>query len=288
LLGFTVWTDRASAAAEEVVDYAAASRWMATHVPPRETLFHPGYDEFDTLFFHDPRRRFLFGIDPGFFLAADRERYALWSRLVHGQVPDAWEPIRQTFHCRWVFLPARYVSLRRLIDRDPRFEQRYRDHDCGIYAVRDDPGFRGDWTVSGWYPDPGRTWMQTPPTPGERKVVLHGVSGFVDLRRALGIPPNLRDVCAVAETHLDATPGLPLTVEVATDDEVRLQWDAGEIVERSPYRDPLKPIELGQLSSAPPGPEGITARGTPLGPSTALRISTCQVGSDFGFLLLPR
>ena len=288
LLALTLRIDRAAAASEEVVDYAAASRWMEKNVPPGETLFHPGYDEFDALFFHDPRRRFLFGIDPGFFLAASKERYALWSELVHGEVADAWEPIRHTFRCRWVFLPRRYVSLRRLIDRDPRFVQRYRDRDCGIYTVADDPGFRGDWTVRGWFPDPGRTWMQTPPQPGRKTVTLRGVSGFLDLRRALGIPPGLRDVCALAETDLSASPEAALVLEVATDDEVRLEWDAGSIVQRSPYRDPPKPIDLSHLAEVPSEREGITAKGIALSPSTSLRISVCQVGSDLGFVLLPR
>jgi hypothetical protein len=268
-----------------VVDYAAASDWMERHVPPGETLFHPGYDEFDALFFRDPRRRFLFGIDPGFFLAASRERYALWSRLVHGEVPDAWEPIRRTFRCRWVFLPTRYVSLRRLIDRDPRFEQRYRDGDCGVYAVRDDPGFRGDWKVSGWYPDPARTWMQAPPPPGEKRIELRDASGFLDLRRILGIPPGVRDVCAVAETRLTTVPGTPVEVLVATDDAVRVQWSAGAIVERAPGQEP--PLDVAHLPGVPVS-ESVTLRGIAQEAATPLRISACQVGSDFGFVLLLR
>jgi hypothetical protein len=75
---------------------------------------------------------------------------------------------------------------------------------------------------------------------------------------------------------------------VATDDEVRLEWEAGYIVLRSPYRDPPAPLDLANLSASTQWTEGITARGTAVGASTALRISVCQVGSDLGFVLLPR
>jgi hypothetical protein len=286
LLGLAVREDRAAAATENVVDYAAASAWMEAHVPQGDTLFHPGYDEFDVLFFHDPRRRFLFGIDPGFFLAADRERYALWSRLVHGEMPDAWEAIRRTFRCRWVFLPARYVSLRRLLDRDPRFVPRYRDPDCGIYEVADDRGFVGNWRLFGPYPDAGRRWIDDPPDSEGQAVDLHAVSGYLDLRQLLAVPPGVRDVCAVAETRLESPMGTPLEVEMTTDDAVRLTWSAGRGVVRTPYLEP--PFDLGKLGPGPPGPEGITARGTAVATQTPVRIAICQVGSDFGFVLLLR
>jgi hypothetical protein len=294
LLVFSVQVDRAAAASEEVVDYAAASAWMAENVPPGDTLFHPGYDEFDVLFFHDPRRRFLFGIDPGFFLAANRDRYALWSRVVHGAMADAWQPIRRTFGCRWVFLPSRYVSLRALLDRDPRFVPRYRDRDCGIYELEDDRGHAGDWTVRGWFPDPGRKFMDAPPPATGKRVVLRDVSGFVDLRRALSIPPAVHDVCAVAETSITAAPGSALQLEVATDDEVRLMWDGGPIVERSPYRNPPPgtpggpPLDLSSLSGAPRGPDSVVVRGVATAPRTRLQVAACQVGADFGFVVRRR
>jgi hypothetical protein len=286
LLVFTVRLDREAAAAEQVEDYAAASSWMSEHVPLTATLFHPAFDEFAPLYFHEPKRRFLTGMDPTFFMAANRERFDLWGQVVRGQVRDAWEPIRHTFDSRWVFLPRRFVSLRRLLERDPRFVERYRDREAAIYEAADDPGYVGDWTVRGWVEDPTRTWLAGSDGPvASQERELQGISGFLDLRRALGIPWGKRDVCAIAETQVPSTPGAPLTLELFTDDEVRLTWDAGEPLERSPYRDPPAPLNLADLGRVRDGIQVLRAEGTARGPQTAVRIATCQVGDEFGFVV---
>mgnify|MGYP001032690051 CR=1 FL=1 len=292
LLAWSVSANRRAAAAEVAEDYGPVSRWMAERVPHADTLFHPGYDEFGPLFFHDPGRRFLIGLDPAYFRATDEARFRLWGRIARGELADAWEPIRRTFGCRWVFLPARFVSLRRILERDPRFERVYADGEASVYAVSDDPGHVGAWTVRGPFPDPSRSlWAEGMPEAAGDGGGTASVTGFLDFRSVLSIPASLGDVCAVAETTLEAAPGSRLEIAVTTDDAVRVIAGSSIVIERSPWVDPfpgtpggpaLDLADLGSLRRAVPTHRAEVVAGQGRVP---LRVEACAHGRDFGFFL---
>ncbi len=291
LLGWSVSANRRAAAAETAEDYGPVSRWMAEHVPHGDTLFHPGYDEFGPLFFHDTGRRFLIGLDPAYFRATDETRFRLWGRIARGELADVWEPIRKTFGCRWVFLPARFVSLRRILERDPRFERVYGDREASVYAVADDPGYVGDWTVRGPFPDPRRSlWTEGMPAGGDRGKTVR-VSGFLDFRSILGIPASVQDVCAVAETTLDAPAGSRLEIAVTSDDAVRVIAGSSVLIERSPWLDPPPgtpggpALDLAALGSRRRAAPTYRAEIAGAGDRILLRVESCAKGGDFGFFL---
>lgn len=120
-LGLTWRSDRAAARAEEPPAYLEAGAWMKEHVPPGETVFNMGWDEFPELFYADGTHRYVIGQDATFMWVTDRARTRLWADLPHGRVADPYEAIHGTFGCRWLFLPARYVTFTNQIAGDPRF-----------------------------------------------------------------------------------------------------------------------------------------------------------------------
>ena len=121
ILARTWASDHAAARDEDPPQYLAASAWIKENVPAGETIFHMGWDEFPELFYADGTHHYLVGNDPTYMWVTSPERTLLWTRIAHGEGDDLYEAIRGTFGCRWVFLPARYVSFSRRIEGDPRF-----------------------------------------------------------------------------------------------------------------------------------------------------------------------
>ena len=132
-------SDRAAARDEDPPQYLEASAWMKENVPPGETIFHMGWDEFPELFYADGTHHYLVGNDPTFMWVTDRERTLLWTRIAHGQGDDLYGAIRNTFGCRWVFLPARYVSFSRRIEGDPRFRVVWGNLFTSVVHLEDPP-----------------------------------------------------------------------------------------------------------------------------------------------------
>lgn len=117
----TFTADRAAAAEEDPPAYLEASAWMKDHVASGETIFNMGWDEFPELFYADGTHRYIIGQDPTFLWVTSPERALLWTRIPKGEVDDLYAAIHGTFHCRWVFVPARYVTFTRRIQGDARF-----------------------------------------------------------------------------------------------------------------------------------------------------------------------
>ncbi|HEX4823939.1 MAG TPA: hypothetical protein VFV19_06475 [Candidatus Polarisedimenticolaceae bacterium] len=131
--------DRAAAADEDPPQYLEASAWIKDHVPPGETIFHLGWDEFPELFYADGTHHYLVGMDPTYMWVTSRERTLLWTQIARGQAEDLYGAIRNTFGCRWVFLPARYVTFSRRIEGDPRFHVVWANLFTSVVHLEDPP-----------------------------------------------------------------------------------------------------------------------------------------------------
>ena len=252
---------RVAAAMEDPPEWREAGRWMRANVPAGETIFHLGWDEFPQLFFEDTTHRYLIGQDATFFWETNPERCRLWAALAHGQVDDAWSPVRETFGAKWAFVPRRYRSFLHLVRRDPRFTEAWSDANAVVFRVDDDGA-----TVAGWEVSTG---------PGVPPVGC-SAGRFVDLARA-----GAAGDCATATTTLDGGAGSAV-LGVTTDDEITVSINGAPVYDRSPRR----PVSLSHLlDGASPGRSEIEVPVVLQPGENRIEVDSCRSGDDFGFIL---
>jgi hypothetical protein len=290
----TVAADSTSAAAEDPPEYIAAGEWIRANVPAGETIFHLGWDEFPELFFADETHHYLIGQDATFMWVTDPERTRLWTSIAYGHAPDMYAAIRDTFRCRYAFIPSHFVTFLKQARRDPRFVPRFRNVSTTVFELTDRRELVRDWTVTGGWPDPARRLFEEPlgTEPAAPAVPIHGADGFVNIDLALKLPPLLTDVCAVATATYDAGAARDETLGITSDDAVRVYVNGVAAYERSPYLHPAPgmpggpPLSLSDLAGSP---EGIVERTFTVrwraGPN-AIAVKTCRYGDDFGFALM--
>jgi hypothetical protein len=263
-----------SAALEDPPRWRAAARWMKANVPPEETIFHLGWDEFPELFFEDTTHRYLIGQDATFFWVTDPARCRLWASLARGDAADAWPPVRETFGARWAFVPRRYRSFLALIRRDPRFSWAWSDSDAIVFRVDDDGAVVSGWEVSRWR----RRGEETSPAPP----VGCSTAGYVDLARASDLPRGIADACAAATTTIVSDAGGAARLGITTDDDVIIRLNGAPVFERSPSR----PRSLEQVLDAPAtGSAEIAVPVTLRAGENRVDVDSCRAGDDFGFML---
>lgn len=286
-------------------EYAGSCEWMGANVPPGETIFHLDWDEFPQLFFFNPQFRYLVGLDPSFMYLTNPSRWRLWNDIAHGEVEDPYTPIRETFHSKWVLADSAAEEFHALARRDPRFFLKYEDDVASVFFLAGGYEFVEPWSLRGWYPDPERRLYDlmiapepgaAPGGPGAMGAGAAGVEvaskgGFVDLRRALTIPPTIADVCGVARSVLVAPRAMDVQIGITTDDEVRV-WIGGELAwSHSPFRTPppgspgTEPVTLDELiDSRSHVEERLQAARLHAGDNEVL-VKVCQWGKDLGFYL---
>jgi hypothetical protein len=289
----TVAQNRAAAKQEEPPEYLEAGAWMKENVPGGETIFNLGWDEFPQLFFADSTHNYLIGQDATFMWVTDPERTRLWARIARGSVPDLYAPIRGTFRCRWVFVPSRYATFLKLARRDPRFAARYRDASNTVFELTENRPLVRDWTLTGYWPDPARRLFETPlgTEPRGETVEVRGVEGFVDLDRALAVPPAVNDACGVATATYRSGATEGATLGITSDDELRLYVNGNAVYEQSPFRHPAPGMPGGPPLAMSALTEGAGALGERIVSVTwrsgtnTIAVKTCRYGDDFGFVL---
>jgi hypothetical protein len=290
----TVADNRAAAAAEDPPLHLEAGTWMKANIPAGATVFNLGWDEFPQLFFADGTHNYIIGQDPTFMWATDPDRTMLWARIGHGAVPDVYAPIHETFHCKYVFVPSRYVTFLRMARRDPRFVARYRDATTTVFELADRNALVRDWDVTGPWPDPSRRLFDGPlgSEPPARTVAVRNIDGFLDLEYALAVPPTWTDVCAVATGTLDAGETFDATLGITTDDAIRVSVNGATIYEHSPYLHPAPgtpggpPLALSALAEGRGGLEEKTVAVRWTQGANTIAVKTCRYGDDFGFYLM--
>lgn len=115
-----------------------AARFLASHTAPGEVVFHGGWAEFAPLFFFNHHNRYLYGLDPYFFVEYDPRRYVDYRRVVAGDDADPVAAITGRFGSRWVLLVARPESMRlaRQLGADRRARVAWRDDKVLIFVLQ--------------------------------------------------------------------------------------------------------------------------------------------------------
>ena len=129
--------------------YRAGMEWVSRNVPPGELLYNADWDDFPKLFFYDPHRPYVAGLDPTYLLDRDRELMGHYERIGKGEEENPGPIIREKFclgegaerRCaRYVFMDHEHEGFYNNALDSGWFEVAYEDEDCAILRVRDAKG----------------------------------------------------------------------------------------------------------------------------------------------------
>lgn len=124
---------------------AALGREAATG----DVVFHTRWVYFPQLLFYAPAQYYLVGSDPMLMLAHGDQYLDIWRSLRRGKLADTFPFVRGLFGSRWLLADSDQEQLLRRVERDPRFECRFRGPNLTLYALRDlELGFIDDWMVA--------------------------------------------------------------------------------------------------------------------------------------------
>jgi hypothetical protein len=129
--------------------YRRGMEWITKNVPAGEPVFNSDWDDFPKLFFYDPTRPFIAGLDPTYLLDRDRELMRHYERIGRGEEEDPGPIIREKFcvgegdarRCaRYVITDHEHGDMFDHMLDSGWFEVAYEDEDCSVLRLRDQKG----------------------------------------------------------------------------------------------------------------------------------------------------
>ncbi len=129
--------------------YRAGMEWITKNVPKGELVYNADWDDFPKLFFYDPTRPFVAGLDPTYLLDRNKELMEHYERIGTGKEEDPGPIIREKFclgegdarRCaRYVFMDHEHEAFFNNALDSGWFEVAYEDDDCSILRIRDEKG----------------------------------------------------------------------------------------------------------------------------------------------------
>jgi hypothetical protein len=130
-------------------NYRRGMEWVGRNVPAGELLYNADWDDFPKLFFYDPHRPYVAGLDPTYLLDRDRELMGHYERIGKGEEENPGPIIREKFclgegearRCaRYVFMDREHEGFYNNALDSGWFEVAYEDEDCSILRIRDAKG----------------------------------------------------------------------------------------------------------------------------------------------------
>ncbi|HYE14233.1 MAG TPA: hypothetical protein VD968_07330 [Pyrinomonadaceae bacterium] len=129
--------------------YRGGMEWISKNVPAGEPVFNSDWDDFPKLFFYDPQRPFIAGLDPTYLLDRDPELMRHYERIGRGEEENPGPIIREKFcvgegearRCaRYVITDHEHEPFYNNALDSGWFDEVYADDDCAILRVRDEQG----------------------------------------------------------------------------------------------------------------------------------------------------
>jgi hypothetical protein len=117
--------------------YRAGAEWIRAHAPAGEIVYNVNWDDFPKLFYYDPSRPYVSGLDPVYLSDANPELGHQYEQIAEGQVESPGTVIRSKFGARYVFASkpfARAFYLR--AEFSGELEKVYEDQQCVIFQVK--------------------------------------------------------------------------------------------------------------------------------------------------------
>jgi hypothetical protein len=118
--------------------YRGGAEWLRAHAPAGETVFNVSWDDFPKLYYYDPSRPYVAGLDPLYLSNADPELGRLYERIATGKEENPGSMIRARFGAQYVFAgkPLDRAFYLRAMFSD-QFDKVYEDPQCLILKVKE-------------------------------------------------------------------------------------------------------------------------------------------------------
>ena len=129
--------------------YRGGMEWIKQNVPPGEPVFNSDWDDFPKLFFYDPTRPFIAGLDPTYLLDKNPELMKIYERIGRGEEEDPGPAMKEKFcvgegdarRCaRYIFSDHEHEPLFNNALDSGWFDVAYEDEDSTILRLRDAKG----------------------------------------------------------------------------------------------------------------------------------------------------
>jgi hypothetical protein len=117
--------------------FAEAGRWLAEHSEAGEVVFHPDWDQFPALFYHNDHNYYLAGLDPRFFYLSDPAHYQDWVDISAGTMRDQlYRRISRDFGAQYVLVDVtRHAAFDRNLRASIGFSLVYEDAKVHVYRL---------------------------------------------------------------------------------------------------------------------------------------------------------
>lgn len=118
--------------------YHDGSEWLRAHVPPGDIVFNVAWDDFPKLFYYDPSRAYVSGLDPMYLSDAHPELGRLYDQIAAGHADDPGNTISKAFGARYIFVgkpvPNPFYAHALF---SGQFDKLYEDSQCVILGVKE-------------------------------------------------------------------------------------------------------------------------------------------------------
>jgi hypothetical protein len=121
--------------------YRTGVEWLHTHVPENQMVFDVDWADFPKLYYYDPERAYVAGLDPMYLADANPELGRLYAQIASGQASDMGATIATKFGSHYVFASKpipRGFYMRAMMSGE--FEKIYEDGECMILKVKESVG----------------------------------------------------------------------------------------------------------------------------------------------------
>ncbi|MBI5016375.1 MAG: hypothetical protein HZB55_12920 [Deltaproteobacteria bacterium] len=117
--------------------FEGAASWLSANSRPGDVVFNVDWDRYTMLFFHNPKGRYVTGLDPNYLYYYDRGLYWIW-RSVQKAEPVDLKAALARFGARYLVTSAR---RRRVYTRaeEQGLALRYRDAEARVYELPSGP-----------------------------------------------------------------------------------------------------------------------------------------------------
>jgi hypothetical protein len=116
--------------------YTGVADWMKKNARTGDVLYHSDWDDFPILFFHDPGRRYIVGLDPTFLYRASASLHQDYVDVTTGARTEGLrEAILSTFGAKYAMVENDHEKMLENLKNDPDFVLVYKDEDAHVFAA---------------------------------------------------------------------------------------------------------------------------------------------------------
>jgi hypothetical protein len=136
-MGGCLWRAREDVKSElDPFAYRGASEWIAANTPPESRIFNTDWDDFPMLFYYNPNRVYMVGLDPTYLYDRDPELWKLYANITLGEEDKPAPLIRERFGAEYVFTDNEHPDFLQIAEDSGDFEKVFVDQFTTVLRIR--------------------------------------------------------------------------------------------------------------------------------------------------------